>query len=638
MTTGPIRVSTAGGTSAAFGPSLTGITASASSGSAANAAQASALPGQAITLSGNALSLTTEVVFFTTDASGNRADVVVHPGAVNPTGTTAQVIVPLNAVSGDVRVVGSATAIALQIIPVVSDVQVASVAADGSSAQVLISGLGFVEGANSEYRFGNTVVLDAGTSTGTDVFSRYDPALDTYIANGYVRLTVPLSSGVFGAISVKTAGGTSAAFTLNLASITSVAFSGTPADGSQASANAGQAVTLTGTGLSTATDVLLRWSDVNGTAQMTRLSPDAAAANGTSATLTVPLYANGAFTLQVFGSAMQPLLQIVPTLTSYDQQGSGVTLFGSGYVEGASSYAFTAATVTDTPADPGNIDVYYNIDFSAQNGRTTINRIALPIHGAGNVTVSTAGGTSAALDLNLVQVAVAGTSLGDVAIDPNTGAMWVSDYTSPGHILRIDQATGAVLQTITLTADFGTTYTYNYAGLQIAPSAFSLGGTNVPAGSLLVFNGYANPDRVLALNPASGAIIATLNLAGNYDLAAGVFDPASGHLFVTETNGAGNRLLELNSTDGALINTITVPTNLQSWAGLAIDPVTGNLWLGSASNGNQLVQIDRNGTELRRLDLSTQGINNNETSGLAFAPDGSLWVASTQGVIYRVNV
>ena len=46
----------------------------------------------------------------------------------------------------------------------------------------------------------------------------------------------------------------------------------------------------------------------------------------------------------------------------------------------------------------------------------------------------------------------------------------------------------------------------------------TLGATSVPAGSLLVFNGYPNPDRVIAVNPATGAVIASLTLDANYDL------------------------------------------------------------------------------------------------------------------------
>ncbi|MGS0756098.1 beta strand repeat-containing protein, partial [Roseateles sp. GG27B] len=634
--TGAIRVSTVGGTSAAFGVTLSGLSATPNSGTAANAGTAAANPGQTITLLGSALNASTDVVFQTIDSAGKLGEQVVRPSAVNAAGTQVQVLVPLNAVTGSVRVVGAPNAAALQILPTIVGVQVESGAADGSSAQVLISGTGLVEGSNTEYRFGSSTVLDAGANTGPDVLDRYDPALGVYINNGYARVTVPLSNGVFGAINIKTAGGTSASYSVNLSGVSSTALSGTPTDAAQGSANAGQAVTLVGTGLSTSTDVLLRYSNINGLLQMVRLNPSTAAANGSSATLVLPLYVNGAYSLQVFGSASQPLLQIVPTISSIDIQDRTV-LFGSGYVEGGSTYTFAGASVTDTPADPNNIDVYY--DSVEQNRSAYLNRTALPTHGLGNVTVSTAGGTSAAFALNTVRVDAAGTSLGDVAVDPVSGKLWVGDQANPGHLLKIDPASGQVLQTITLTSDFGTPYAFNYLGLQVLGAAMTLGSTNVPAGSLLVFNGYPNPDQVLAVNPTSGAVIARLTLDANYDLTGATFDAANGHIYLTENNGPGNRIIELSAATGAQVGVITAPFNIQTHSGLAVDPSTGHLWLGAANGGAQLVeyQVGASGvlTELRRLDTRSQNINQNEISGLSFAPDGTLWVASTQGELYR---
>ena len=423
-----------------------------------------------------------------------------------------QVTVPLDAVTGVVRLVGdsNAASVVLQIVPRVDDVQVESISGDGQTATLLIAGLGFVEGGNSEYRFGTgaagLVLFDAGASTGADVLNRNDAVLG-FVANGYARVTVALSDGVFGPIAVKTAGGTSAAYSVSLSSITATALSGTPADATKASANAGQAITLVGAGLNTTTDVLLRWSDINGNAQMTRLQPTAAAADGTSATLVLPAYANGAYTLQVFGSASQPLLQIVPKLDRYDQQ-DRLVLFGSGFVEGASTYRLAGITVTDTPADAStnNINVYY--DSSEQNRSAYLDRTALARYGLGGVTVSTAGGTSAALELNVLRPAVdqaEGGYLGDVAVDPASGELWVLDYRNPGHLQRIDTTSGQVLQTVTLTAaGYGTPYSYNYAGLQVLPAAMSLGGTAVPAGSLLVFNGYAGPRPGHGRQPGHG--------------------------------------------------------------------------------------------------------------------------------------
>ena len=636
--TGPIRVSTVGGTSAAFGVSLASIGATAASGTPQSGAVASANPGQTITLNGSGLDASTDVVFRTVDGGGNFSEVVVRPSAVNVGGAQLQVIVPINAASGDVRIVGAAASVALQVVPTVLDVQVESISGDGASATVLIAGTGFVEGNNSQYQFGSATVLDAGVNTGPDVFDRYDPTLGQYIANGYTRVTVALSDGIFGAINVKTAGGTSANYSASLGAVTSAALTGTPADASKGSANAGQAITVSGTGLNTSSDILLRWTNINGALQMTRLSPTAAGADGTSATVVLPIYVNGAFTLQMFGSASQPLLQIVPTISSIDVQDRTV-LLGSGYVEGAATYSFAGASAVDTAADPSNnIDVYY--DSVDQNRAAYLNRTALPTHGLGDVTVTTAGGTSAAFALNSVRTNVVGTNLGDVAVDAS-GNFWVGDQANPGHLLKIAPSTGQVLQTITMDNSFGTPYAFNYLGLQVVGAAMSLGGTNVPAGSLLVFNGYPNTDRVMAVNPVTGVVFASLVLDGNYDLTGATFNAANGHIYLTENNGPGNRIIELSATTGAQVAVITAPFNIQSGSGLAIDPTTGHLWLGSINGGAQLVEyrIDGTGalTELRRLDTSLQNINQNEISGLSFDAAGTLWVASTQGEIYKLN-
>jgi hypothetical protein len=474
------------------------------------------------------------------------------------------------------------------------------------------------------------------------VFGRSDAVLG-FIPNGFVRLTVPLSNGVFGAISIKTAGGVSASYTASINAISAVALSGTPADAAQASANAGQAITLNGVGLTLTSDILMRWSDTNGALQMVRLSPSAVSADGTSATLIIPQYANGAFTLQLFGSSSQPLLQIVPTITSYDVQDRTV-LFGSGFVEGATSYSFPGANVTDTPADASNtIDVWYDAPTSNQNGSAYLNRTALPTHGIGNATITTAGGTSAPLALNSVRVNIPGTNLGDVAVDA-TGKLWVTDQGNPGHLLKIDPATGQVLQTITMTTDYGTPYAFNYVGLQVLSSAMTLGATSVSAGSLLVFNGYPNTDRVIAINPADGSIMGTLALDQNYDLTGATYDAVSNRIFLTANNvpAGGTSIVAINSATGVQTGVTTAPFSIQSWSGLAIQPSTGHLWLGSQNGGGQLVEylIGAGGTltQQRIVNVSSQGINQNEISGLSFAADGSLYVASTQGEVYVITV
>ncbi|WP_367154929.1 choice-of-anchor D domain-containing protein [Methylomonas sp. HYX-M1] len=643
--TGPIQIVTAGGSSAIFDLSLTGISATAASGTAGGSG-ASATSGQTVTLTGSGFKNSTSVVMSVVDPSGTAKDIIVRPSLVNAEGTEMQVIVPLNAISGVVRVLGdkTATALELQIVPTITGMDVNSVAADGSSANITLYGTGFVEGNNSEYRFGASglVLLDAGANTGPDVQQTYDNNLNQYV-NSRVVLTVPLTDGAFGPITVKTGGGVSAAFTTSLDGIAATALSGTPADAGQASANPGQSITISGADLSATTDVLFSYTDYNGNPQMVKVSPATVSADGSSATVTVPYDANGIASLRLFGSDSRLSLQIVPVLQSYSYNGN-LLLYGAGFVEGGSQFAVGGVTVDDTVVDDG-VDVSYYYDYTRStyinNGHAILDSADLPNHGFGSIVVTTAGGSSAGLPLNQLKVAAAGTNLGDLAIDA-AGDLWVSDYTNPGHLLRLDPDNGAVLQTITLTNSFGTPYLYNHSGLQIVAAEMSLNGTNVPAGSLLVFNGYPNTDQVFAVNPADGSILASLSLSANHDLTGAVFDPASGNLFLTANNG--NQIVEVSAADGSVVASFEPPYNIQSWSGLAIDPATGHLWLGAYNGGGELVEyaIGAGGTsltEVGRYDAGGQGIDGgNRISGLSFAADGSLLAATTSGIVVKIDL
>ena len=287
------------------------------------------------------------------------------------------------------------------------------------------------------------------------------------------------------------------------------------------------------------------------------------------------------------------MLQIVPVVTGYTDNGGTLTLAGGGFVEGAASYNLPGVTVTDTAANSGPdvVESAYNPNLGYIDN-TGVN-IPEPVHGAGNVTVTTAGGRSAPLALNVFNPGVG--NLGDVAAVTSSGLVWVSDSNNPGNLDLVDPTTGQVSKSITLTNAFGTPYLFNYAGLQVLGSAMTLGGTSVPKGSLLVFNGEPSPDQVTAVNPATGSVIGALTLANNYDLLAGVYDPTSGHLFVIDTRTSTTRVEEINPTTGAEVNSFALPFNASSNAGLTIDPTTGDLWYGS-DQSSEVVELTRTGS------------------------------------------
>ena len=116
------------------------------------------------------------------------------PGTVvaNTNGTQLQVTVPLQARTGQVRVVGSAAAFPLQVVPVLRSV---GGAAGTAGTRVVLEGTGLVEG-------GLTVSIDGKAAATPDVIAAFGGGIDQQVAD----LTVPagVSAGV---VTVTTAGG-----------------------------------------------------------------------------------------------------------------------------------------------------------------------------------------------------------------------------------------------------------------------------------------------------------------------------------------------------------------------------------------------------------------------------------------------
>ena len=582
---GPITVTTLGGTSAPLVRSFTGIVGVAGSGTPADGAQASANPGQAIVLAGAGLDLTTDVLFQVSDGSGNVAERIVRGTAVNAAGTELTVLVPIDALTAPVALVGDQnnSQVLLQVVPVIERADLTSVASNGTSASVQLRGAGFVEDRASEYRFGETLVRDDSVSSGPDVFFGFAHQNDA------VNLTLPLSGDYDGAVTVRTAGGTSAPYSVGFSAIQSTALSGTPADSAQASANPGQAVTVLGSGLSATSDFIVQRVNSGGVVETGLLNPVFVNAAGTQATLAVPITFNGAFAVHLFGAEVAPLLQIVPVVSSADVTGTTNTqLRGRGFVEGAATYSFGAGSVVDTSASSGP-DVFFGFSFDGD----TVN-LALPTSGAGTLTVRTAGGTSAPLAWNVY--------------NPNRGALFDVAYNAAANellvadanvIRRLDAATGAELGSFDIPGSGST----GNIGLQILPTAMTLGASAVPAGSLLLTNGTASNDQIFALNPTSGVQIAALNLGQNLDPVAGVYHAGVNELLILD--GSPDEIVRLNPANGTVLGRFDAPFDV-NFGGLAIHPVTGNLWVAS-SQGTQLAEMTPAGVLLRLFDVSGQG-------------------------------
>ena len=500
----------------------------------------------------------------------------------------------------------------LQVVPVIGSAHVTSVASDGSTVNVQLRGAGFVEGNNSVYTFGSTSLIDVGNgSNPIDVGYFFAQPNDGVNVNA-----IPLGPGFSGPVTVTTAGGTSAPYVVSVINITATALSGIPADASKPSANPGQVVALTGSGLSTATDIIATYLDSAGTLHYVTLNPYYSNASGTEADLVVPNYFNGVTTFRFAGASAAASLQIVPVLqAAYATGANSVQLRGRGFVEGNNStYTLPGLTLTDTSISSSPIDVGYFFAFDNDG----VNLSSLGAYGAGSMTVTTAGGTSGPATLNGFSLALG--RLSDVAAEPGAGGkVWVATDT---QLVRIEPTTGATLKTIAFPGGSNG----GYAGLQVLPTAMTLAGVAVPSGSLLATNGVINPDKVYAIDPATGLTLATLTLP-NLDAVAGVYDPGTGHLFVLTQGGV---LDEVNPATGSVLKTVT-STLGSGGGGLALDPSSGELWVGMTSGflGGNVVELVRrsDGAVLRSVDV-TQGGGLGTVDGLSIDGSGRFLVAS----------
>ena len=110
------------------------------SGTPADGLVASANPGQTIRLVGSGITLSTEIIFPIIDANGTVSNRVVRPDLASVDGTLGEVRVPLDAVTGNLQVVGAAGSFLLQVVPVVSVAQMGA-----SGPQLRLLGVGFAK-------------------------------------------------------------------------------------------------------------------------------------------------------------------------------------------------------------------------------------------------------------------------------------------------------------------------------------------------------------------------------------------------------------------------------------------------------------------------------------------------------------
>jgi hypothetical protein len=603
---GPISVGTLGGTSDSFKVRLDSINSVASSGSPKDLLVASANPGQQIRLTGSDFTLSTEVVFRLRQADGMVFESIVKPIYVSADRTEMDVIVPNEATTGVVEIIGdtASRSIPLQIVPVVSSVDVEYI--NGSTAVVVLRGRGFSEG-DGIYQFGSTKVVDPDAS-----YLNVDVGYSQFY-NDWVRLILPLSVSVFGEITVTTEGGTCAPLIQTLSNLAATAAVGTPNTTSTASANPGQRISIDGIGLATTTDFITQYRNSVGDMIWTLVNPSSVGSDGRSGELVVPKYFNGSHAWGSLGSSYAPTLQIVPSTLSAAIDTTGrIRVNGFGYEEGpTSSYSVGSITLYDPDLSGNTVDVAY---YRETDNDTAI--AYLPSHGFGPLTIQTAGGKNI-VDINWLKPSVDGT-LYDVAGDGSN--IWVLDS---GRVQKVSVSDGSTLGSYTPISNL------NNGGLQILPMSLNLGGVTVPTGSLLVTRSDGD---VFGVSSITGELLASLNVSPHVYAVGGVYAPSTSRLYLLDNNT--NEVVVINSENGSEIGRWSAPYDINNGS-LALDPSGDSLWIAT-DQSSQIVRMSFSGVEIKRFNAEAQNVTGGIT-GIDFDASGKMLASTYWNVVYQLD-
>lgn len=227
-------------------------------------------------------------------------------------------------------------------------------------------------------------------------------------------------------------------------------------------------------------------------------------------------------------------------------------------------------------------------------------------------------------------------SLVGLAVNEYQQALYA--YPSFGSAIPLINRLGNNLGSLTMQGEGA-----NDVDLDIAQQAFKLQATQVPQGSLLIFNGETGPTEIYAVDPANGTLLSQLNTAfGDSHVVGGAYNPVTDTIWLLQDNVPagiqGDRIAQINPATGEVLSSFNLVNNQHSFSvsfgDLHINPHNGHILVVSSIQSN-MAEFDLQGNLLRLLPLPP-GVT--AISGLAVNADGSrLWMASTNGAIFEMG-
>ena len=219
-------------------------------------------------------------------------------------------------------------------------------------------------------------------------------------------------------------------------------------------------------------------------------------------------------------------------------------------------------------------------------------------------------------------------SIVGIALDPVTGNLVIYGEFG-GNTLRVLDQSGVELATLTSPGNNSNDYDLDYS-----TGPMMINGVSVPADTLLVFNGDDGPETLYAID-GSSAIIASVSLA-SASLVGGTHIPGTNNIATVDFTG-NDFIRILSANDGSEVGFFNPgPQPFDIFYGdLDISATTGEITVVSSSQ-NIVRQLTQEGFCVRELDVDPFGIAG--MSGVAIDEvSGNLWISSTNGNIYHLD-
>lgn len=225
-----------------------------------------------------------------------------------------------------------------------------------------------------------------------------------------------------------------------------------------------------------------------------------------------------------------------------------------------------------------------------------------------------------------------GGSMNSIGYDQTTDEVFVHfEFNADYHVYAPD---GTFLRTIPKPLPGG-----NDDDITFLVEPATIGGVELPAGTLVLIENDVNPGRLFAVDKADGTLLATQF----YNAAA----PGAGWVGGTQLSGSTFAMIDYiadaieivdGSTDGVLSSFLVRPPGspgfLINYGDVEVLREDGNLYLVSEQQ-NAIRALEPDGAWVGDFQLGPLGVNG--MSGIAFDDArGEAWVSSINGTVYRL--